>query len=259
MNELTFDDPCVLFALGRESRAFRREFRPQQAFTGAPCWAQFCGPSWLSVLVVETGVGATRAESVLQWLLSGPRLGNVPYRPKLILSAGFAGATQDTMQVGDILLATEVLDPAGNRWPTTWPGDLPAGDWKPPLHRGRLLTVPQLVGTAQEKEALGSKHAAQALDMESAVVARMGSRAGIPFGCVRAISDDVRTALSPRLVSLLSGGRVSPLRLLRALLSSPGMAIELGRLAKQTRLAADRLGQALGELLTLTLPGGASL
>ena len=28
--ELAFDDPCVLFALGRESAPFRREFRPHR-------------------------------------------------------------------------------------------------------------------------------------------------------------------------------------------------------------------------------------
>jgi hypothetical protein len=259
LTELTFDDPCVLFALGRESRAFRREFRPQQSFPGAPVWARFCGPSWLSVLVLETGVGPERTESVLQWLLQGPLFGNVPYRPKVILAAGFAGAIQANLKVGDVLLATEVIDANGNSWPTTWPGDLPAGDWNPPLHRGRLLTVPRLVGTPAEKEELGRTHAALGIDMESVVVARLCSCSGIPFGCVRAISDDVQTALSPRLVSLLSGGRVSPLRLLTGLATTPGMMLELGRMAKQTRLASNQLGLALGELLTLTLPGGTNL
>ena len=42
--ELLFDDPCVVFALRSEAKAFRRTFRPQQRFAGAPCWAKFCGP-----------------------------------------------------------------------------------------------------------------------------------------------------------------------------------------------------------------------
>jgi hypothetical protein len=81
----------------------------------------------------------------------------------------------------------------------------------------------------------------------------------VPFGCVRAVSDDLHTALSPRLATLLSGGRVSPLRCLLALAGSPGLAAEMWRLAKQTRLAADNLAKALGELLTLTLPWTAEL
>jgi adenosylhomocysteine nucleosidase len=254
VTELTFDDPCILFALRRESRAFRREFRPHQRFPGAPCAAWFCGPAWLTVLVLETGIGAEPTQAALEWLLAQPVLGNVPYRPKVILSAGFSGALHDNYQIGDILLATEVVDAEGRHWPVTWPAELPAGEWQPPLHRGRLLTAAQLVGSPDQKRALGRQHEAAAVDMEGAVVARLCSRHGIPFGCVRAISDDVHTALSTQVVALLSRGRVSLLRLSAALATSPGLTRELWRLAKQTRLAADQLAKALGELLTLTLP-----
>jgi adenosylhomocysteine nucleosidase len=252
--ELTFDDPCVLFALGREAAPFRREFRPQQRFPGAPCRARFCGPAWLSVLVVETGMGAASVGRALEWLLGGPLLDNVAYRPKVVLAAGFAGALRPGYLVGDVILATEVVDAEGGSWPTTWPGELPAGPWQPPLRRGRLVTVPHLVSEPDAKAELGERHGAVAADMESATVARACSREGIPFGCVRVISDDVRTALSPQLAGLLSGGRVSPLRLLGLLLRRPAVVGELWRLGRHTRRAAVELGQALGELLTLTLP-----
>ncbi len=256
---LAFDDPCVLFALRRESAPFLREFRPQQGFPGAPCWARFCGPEWLSVLVVETGIGPARAEAVLTWLLGAPKLGDVPYRPRVVLSAGFAGALQPGRAVGDVILATEVVDAAGTCWPATWPAEPPAGEWRPPLHRERLLTLDRLVGSPEEKEALGRQHQAAAVDMESAAVARLCQKHGVPFGCVRAVSDDLRMPLSPRLVSLLAGGRVSLPRVAAALATSPGLVGELWRLARHTRVAADNLGKALGELLTLTLPWSAEL
>lgn len=259
MTDLTFNDPCLLFALARESGPFRREFRPNQRFPGGPCRARFCGPAWLTVLVVETGIGRARTEAALDWLLGEPVLENVPYRPKLVLSAGFAGALEDKYQVGDVLLATEIVDTEGNRWSTTWPGELPPGEWRPPLHRARLLTSPRLVGNPDEKRSLGRQYEAAAVDMESAAAARLCSKKEIPFGCVRAISDRADTALSPRLVTLFSGGRVSPVRLLAALIRSPGLSRELWALRKQTRYAAKQLGTALGELLTLTLPGGAEL
>jgi adenosylhomocysteine nucleosidase len=254
VNDISFDDPCILFALRREARGFLREFRPQQRFPGAPCPARFCGPSWLTVLVLETGIGAARTEAAVKWLLGQPEFGNVPYRPKLILSAGFCGALQDQSQVGDIILATEIADADGNLWPTTWPGELPPGEWRPPLHRGRVLTVPSLVSSPEEKRNLGQRHEALAVDMEAVAVARLGGKQGIPFGCVRAVSDDVRTALSPKLVPLVATGRVSPLRTLAAVASSPRLGGELWRLAKQTQHASEQLGKALGELLTLTLP-----
>jgi adenosylhomocysteine nucleosidase len=258
VTDLNFDDPCILFPLRRESSAFRQEFRPQQRFPDAPCWARFCGPSWLTVLVLETGLGVGRTEAVLQWLLNKPLLENVPYQPKLVLSAGFCGALQPDLRVGDIILANEVADLGGNRWPTTWPGKL-SGEWRPPLHRGRMLTVSQLVSRPAEKRRLAEEHQAMGVDMESTVVARLCSRQGVPFGCVRVVSDTTETALSPRLVSLLADGRISWVRLITNLAASPRLFGEMMRLARDTRFAVRQLGAALGELLTLTLPGGATL
>src|SRR5262249_34954846 len=121
---LTFDDPCLLFALKREAQFFRREFRPQEHFPGAPCKAQFCGPEWLTVLVLETGIGPARTEAVVSWLLDQPAYGNVPYKPKVVLSAGFSGALTERHRVGDVILATEVVDLDGQRWAVPWPGEL---------------------------------------------------------------------------------------------------------------------------------------
>lgn len=259
MTDLAFDDPCVVFALRREAAPFYREFRPQQRFPGSPCRARFCGPSWLSVLVLETGMGGEATARALEWLLSGPVLEGVPYRPKVVLCAGFCGALTAEFRVGDVLLPREVIDAEGTVWPTTWPGELPSGEWRPALHRARLLTVPRLVATPEEKRALGEQSGAGAVDMESAVAARLCKKHGVPFGCVRAVSDDGRTPLSPQLATVLAGGRVAPLRLLALLAGGPGRARELWRLARDTRLAAYQLGKALGELLTLTLPWGADL
>jgi adenosylhomocysteine nucleosidase len=259
MPDLAFNDPCILFALRRESKPFLQEFRPHQRFPGAPCWARFCGPPWLTVLVLETGIGEARTKAALEWVLSYPVLGNVPYRPKVVLSAGFAGALREDRQVGDVILASEVADQEGRRWPATWPGELPGGEWRPTLHRGRVVTAARLLASPSEKRMLGQQHDALAVDMETATVAGLCASRGVPFGCVRVISDDAHTQLSPQLVGLLSNGRVSPLRLLTTLLRSPGSLREFRQLAKHTQHAASQLGKALGELLTLTLPWGADL
>jgi adenosylhomocysteine nucleosidase len=190
----------------------------------------------------------------LEWLLHGPQLDGVPYRPRVVLSAGYSGALQENFQIGDVLLATDVADLAGNVWPTTWPEALPAEKWQPPLHRGRLLTVTGLIATAEDKRRLGQQYQAAAVDMETAVVARLCHQHGIPFGCVRAISDDLGVDLSRQLVELVFEGRAAPGRLLAALARRPRLAGELWRLARHTRLASRNLGKALGELLTLTLP-----
>jgi adenosylhomocysteine nucleosidase len=254
MTTLLFDDPCILFALGREASAFLREFRPQERFTGAPCRARFCGPAWLSVCVLETGVGTERAEQAAAWLLDGPTHGGVPYRPKVVLCVGYAGALRENFRPGDVILATEVVDTEGGIWPATWPGELPPGEWRPPLYRGRVVTTSQMVTRPERKAELGQRHDALVVDMESAAVAKQCHQRGVPFGCVRVVSDDLKTSLSPRLAGLVSGGRVSPWAFAALLATSPWLMGDLWRLAAWTRLASENLGKSLGELLTLTLP-----
>src|SRR5215470_12340080 len=168
MDSLRLSEPLLLFALRREASYFLQEFEPQQRFPGAPCRAYFAGPSWLTVLVLETGVGPEACENALNWALGKPLFGNLPYRPGFVLSAGFAGALSSSLKVGDLVLATEVADADGRTWPATWPGDLPAGEWKPPLARGRVLTTAGLVADPAEKHRLGEQHQALAVDMESA-------------------------------------------------------------------------------------------
>jgi adenosylhomocysteine nucleosidase len=116
-----------------------------------------------------------------------------------------------------------------------------------------------LVSDPSKKRALGEKHDALAVDMESAVAAQACHRAGISFGCVRVISDELDTPLPGELVSLLSSSRVSPVKALNVFLRSPRSIGPLWRLARATKLASRQLAKALGELLTLTLPWGGEL
>jgi len=235
MTELHENIPCVIFALAREASAFYQHFKPRRRFSAAPCRARLCGP----VLVLESGLGARATDRALNWL---------PYRPKVIISAGYCGALREHFRVGDILLANEVVDTSGGRWPVTWPAV---------SQNGRLLTAAALAADPVQKRQLGQDYNAAAVDMETARVARWCAEQDIPFASVRAVSDDLQTALSPQLVALLSGGRVSPLRLLASVARQPRLVGELWRLAQNTRLASARLALALGELLTSTLPWAA--
>ena len=126
-------------------------------------------------------------------------------------------------------------------------GPVNGGKWG----EGRLLSAPRAIGDPTEKQCLGQRFAAAA--------ARFCAERGIPFASVRAISDEVQTRLSPRLVSLLGGSRVCAARVLVTLARAPGMALELWRLARDTRRAARRLAHALVQLLGARAePGGVS-
>jgi adenosylhomocysteine nucleosidase len=183
-------------------------------------------------------------ETAVRWALGEPDIGTRHYRPPFFLLAGFSGALLPGRPVGHLLLATEVVDEHDGRWPATWPGDRHV-----PHERGRALTADALVVDPQAKRELGDRHGAVAVDMESAAAARLCHEHGVPFGCLRAVSDDLDTPLSPELVGLLRDGRPSALAVLSALARRPKVAAELWKLAANTCTAARRLGEALGALL----------
>jgi nucleoside phosphorylase len=236
------DDPCILFALGREAAAFLLEFRPQERFAGAPCRARFCGPAWLSVCVLETGVGPERATRAAEWLLNSPTHGGVPYRPRVVLCAGYAGALRENLRPGDVILATDVVDADGVAWPGDVAGRAAAGrvaSAAEPRSRGHVVADGDDAGAEGE---LGRRHDALVVDMESAAVAKLCQQRGCrSVAC--AVSDDLKTPLSPRLAGLVAGGRVSPWAFAALLATSPWLMGDLWRLAAWTRQASEQLGK----------------
>jgi adenosylhomocysteine nucleosidase len=239
--------PCILFALRRESAPFLRRFPSRRLVQGAPCPAWLCGESPSRVLVLETGVGASACLEAVHWLTETHLPEQELLQPDCVLCAGFAGALLEGWHVGDVLFAEEVTDPQG--WSRRCDSLIEEMEF---LGKGRLLTTPLLVGDPLEKAALGCRHGAVAVDMESAAVARFCAAHAIPFGSIRAISDDVSSSLSPEFIEILSGGGVSILRLCRSLLRSPGLVIELWRLARDTRRASLALAEALWTSLRLS-------
>jgi adenosylhomocysteine nucleosidase len=191
---------------------------------------------------METGVGRAAVGAALDWLFAGPQ------RPQFVLYAGFAGALAPDLHVGQVVVAAETVDETDCCWPATWHCPFTT------LRHGRLLTVDRLVASAEDKCRLAALYHADAVDMEAAHVAVRCAERGVPFGCMRAISDDGATPLSPVLVNLLSSGRVSFVRVAAALLRRPSLLGELCRLSRDTRLAARQLAECLHAVLVTAEP-----
>ncbi|MBX9583375.1 MAG: hypothetical protein K2X87_23990 [Gemmataceae bacterium] len=213
MNPADPTPAVVLFALEREAAPFRRAVR------GRP-----------DVDIVVTGIGHAAAAKAIAGVLAGPR-------PGLVVMAGFGGALRDGLRVGDVVTPAEVVDDRGGRWACAGGG------------AGRLLTMSAIAATPAEKRSLGDRFSADVVDMESAAVAEACRAAGVPFRAVRAVSDTVDVGLSPRLAELFAAGRFSPWRAALALVRQPVLIAEFWRLARDTRLAADRLAAELSNLL----------
>jgi adenosylhomocysteine nucleosidase len=159
------------------------------------------------VSIHVSGIGRERAGALAEQV--------VAESPALVIAAGFCGALVPTLRVGDIVTSP------------------------------RILTVDHLVADPAEKRRLAESHDALAVDMESAAIEEVCAQYGVPFLAVRAVSDTADTALSPELVRLLSGSKVSVWKAIRALVRRPRLLGEFRRLARDTKLAAEKLAGAL--------------
>lgn len=140
------------------------------------------------ITVVRSGVGRDAAARAAARLASR--------RPALIASVGLCGALDPGLRPGDLVVATEVLDQPTGR---TVPCDAEATAGIDAL-RGLVTTVAvPLLTVAGRRGTPGV-----AVDMESGPVACAARSAGIPFACVRAVSDSAATEL-PEAVLMVEG------------------------------------------------------
>jgi len=136
------------------------------------------------------GIGARRA------LPDGP-----------VVSFGLAGGLHDGLECGEVLDATRVVDATGA---VLWEGQ-PLG--VPGARTGTILASDALVDDPAERRRLHELTGADAVDMESGVLARSGRLAG----CLRAISDTPERTLGPLTEVLDANGRLRPRGIARAL------------------------------------------
>ncbi len=187
------------------------------------------------VEVVLTGMGEKAcAESLrkLQWADGA--------QPEVVISSGLAGALQESLQPGEVVVAETVC---------AWNGGAPlAADTtllEIAMKRGavrvaNLLTANRVIQTAAEKRHFAGS--GEAVDMESAYIMAKCQSAGIPCVTMRAISDsatedmpiDFERCLTPQ-------GAVKPLALLKALVQRPSRIPKLVRFGRQSSHAAQNL------------------
>jgi adenosylhomocysteine nucleosidase len=99
-----------------------------------------------------------------------------------IISAGFAGACDPGLHVGDIVrLRTVVETRTGERFAS-------------PIGSGVLASTAAVAGAA-EKTRLWQSYGASAVDMEAATVARLARGRGMNFEAIKVISDEAEFEL----------------------------------------------------------------
>ena len=148
-----------------------------------------------------------------------------------VVSFGLAGALDDALRIGDVIDATRVVDATGA---TLWEG---AGLGVGGAKRCVVLASEQLVHDAGERRRLRDASGADAVDMESGVLARSGRLAGV----LRAVSDDASSAVEGVDETVRTDGRTDIVGLVRWVARKRGHAV---RSMKDAFLALNALQKA---------------
>ncbi|MBI4892836.1 MAG: hypothetical protein HY821_19595 [Acidobacteria bacterium] len=195
------------------------------------CEATVASRSWI---LVANGAGPTLAAKATTIAVERSR-------PDAIISTGLCGACDPALPAGSILVATQVVDQHGRCYPAQLPV-LPA-----PAHCGALVSQDRVAVTAEEKAELFAA-GPRAVEMEAAAVAEVAQRAGIPFYCIRVVSDDAQSSLPLDFNRYRKAdGRFSRRRIALAAMLRPGTIPELIRFDTACRRSAILLGDTLAD------------
>jgi adenosylhomocysteine nucleosidase len=193
--------------------------------------------------IVQCGPGAARAgAAAARALETGARA---------LVSFGFAGALVEGLAPGVVLVPRNVVSLDGGVFPVDEPARLKLAALADELHveSGPLLTVPAALESPEAKRAAGGANGAVAVDMESAAIAAVAARSGVPFVALRVVIDAVDDAL-PRGAEqwIDEHGRRRVVPALRAV-AAVGQWGPLLTLAKRYRVASRALDRLVRELL----------
>jgi nucleoside phosphorylase len=128
-----------------------------------------------SVAVIHTGVGRKICCERMEVLLRRERF-------EYLISAGFAGALDKDLRIGDLLIAENFSSPALLR-----SAHLDLAD--DGLFLGKLLTASGMIESSAEREELARETGAAAVDMETEFIADACGEHELPMLSLRAISD----------------------------------------------------------------------
>jgi adenosylhomocysteine nucleosidase len=158
--------------------------------------------------------------------------------PERVLTCGFAGALNPEFKIGDVLF-DEDYD-AGMSKALLSAGAIPA----------KFHCAVRVAVTAAEKAELWRTTGADAVEMESSVIRSLCRDKGIPSATVRVISDAANEDLPLDFNALMtSEQKISIPKLMGTLVKSPRLIPTLMQLQRNTRFAAQRLGEVVSKSL----------
>jgi adenosylhomocysteine nucleosidase len=218
---------AIVAALEREVRPLVREWKVAEREHAGRMFRFFESDR---AVVVCGGVGQEAARRATEAVVT-------LYRPRRILSAGFAGALSIKMRVGEVFEARCVVDARDGSKADTGAGD------------GVLVSFSSVAG-AEQKAKLARAYGAQAVDMEAAAVAKGAEARGLQFRVVKVISDELGFPMPPMERFLAADGSFHSGRFALYSAIRPWTWATLFRLARNSSLASRSLCTKLESMIT---------
>ncbi len=202
---------------------------PHSARNGVEFWAQRDEEEeWIAACAGAGMQAASRAFAAIED--GGP--------VDLLFSVGWAGALTGECEAGAAYNVAGVIDVrTGERLHC----DAGSGDlW--------LATSPRVADEA-EKRRLAATYKAALVDMEAAAIARLAAMRGIPFYCIKGVSDGFDEKLPDFNRFLTPDGRFQTVRFALYALIRPWYWPALVRMGENSRKASQSIAKSLLELL----------
>jgi nucleoside phosphorylase len=228
---------AITFALPTESSRFVSRLTNKRRGTlgaGEIIYGQI---AQRSIVVLHTGVGRKTCEIRIKDFFR-------EVQPAMVISAGFAGGVNEDYEVSDLFLAENFSDPCLMSLAQRAVSDQC-------LRVGKLFTAGSIVDSAKERNEIARAHAANAVDMETEVIARACTAHAIPMLALRALSDTAREPFPapPSVLFDLERQKTNFGRLAAHFIARPAAIGRMFRFARQIKRARENLTTALTILL----------
>jgi len=137
-----------------------------------------------------------------------------------IVSYGLTGGLADGLAIGDWIVGSRITGGIDHDCDPAWRDAIAAR--LPGSRIGAFFADGRMIDTIAEKRALGVRHEALAVDMESHVAARVAKAHGLPFAIARIVSDEVDHLLPHAItVSMRPDGGFDRTRMRASLAAQP--------------------------------------
>lgn len=189
------------------------------------------GREWI---LVANGPGPRLASEAVETAAAG-------HQPEAVLSIGFCGGLDPAIPLYGIVCATGIHS-ARETWVCSQPST------RKPFISGTIVSLDRVATTPEEKVRLRDRRHA-AVEMEAAALAGWAAVHGVPFYCVRVVTDCAGEGFSLDFNRLRDeNGRFSRKRILAKAAAHPVKLLpELIRLNRRSKVAAGLLGDFLAD------------